>query len=113
MVWTENGALGRLDILPTAGYVAESYEIFGAGYRILARAGANDGGDITVCREGRIVLCEEPARGQPVYVQNGTYAETVEFITAIKENRPPHPAPSEVLQSVVLCHAIEQSPGRA
>lgn len=108
-----SGALGRLDVLPTAGYVAESYEVFGAGYRILARAGANDGGDITVCREGRVVLHDEPARGLPVFVQNGTYAETVEFITAIKENRPPHPAPSEVLQSVVLCHAIEQSARQA
>ena len=60
-------------------------------------------------KDGRVVVEDEPARGMPEFIRNGTYAETVEFIAAFKENRAPHPSPAEVLQSVELCHNIRQN----
>ena len=102
----ENGALGCLEVLPTAGSMVESYEIYGPGYRVFVRTGAYDAGDVRCWEEGRLVVEEEVAQGMPDFVRNGTYDETVEFIAALRENRVPHPSPAQVLQSVELCHRI-------
>jgi myo-inositol 2-dehydrogenase/D-chiro-inositol 1-dehydrogenase len=102
------GALGVLEVLPTAGSMAESYEIFGAGFRVLVGVGEADSGTVRCWDRGRLVIEDEPARGEPGYVRNGTYDETVAFLSALKEGRALHPSPSEVLQSVELCHRIAQ-----
>ena len=101
-----SGAIGVLEVLPTAGSVAESYEMFGSDYRAFVQAGGIDAGVVRCWQDGQLVVEEEPTRDQPDFVQNGAYDETVEFISALKENRPPHPSPAEVLQTVELCHRI-------
>jgi len=104
----ETGALGVLEVFPSSGSTAEFYELFGSNYRALARVGRYDSGELICWENGRVVIEDEPARGMPEFVRNGTYGETVEFISALKENRAPHPSPAEVLQSVELCHRIGQ-----
>ena len=104
----EGGLLGVLEVLPTAGSMAESYEMFGAGIRSLVRVGGPDSGEVRCWEGGRLAVEEEPARGMPAYVRNGAYDETTEFISALRENRAPRPSPAEVLQSVELCHRIGQ-----
>ena len=109
-----SGADGTLDVAPTCGSTEESYEVFGPGYRVRARVGVGDGGEFVAWENGSVARREEPAAGLPPFVVNGAYGETVEFISALLENRAPHPTPAEVLPSVELCSRIqrENSSGR-
>jgi len=93
--------------MPHCGNRVEFYEMFGAGFRVLARAGEVDSGEVTCWENGEIAYSDEPARGMPSFVRNGAYAETLEFISSLKENRPPHPSLADVWQSVELCHHIQ------
>lgn len=105
----ENDATGVLELMPNCGSQAEVYEMFGAGYRVLAQASDFDSGSFTAWENGRIVRRDNPTEGMPSYVKNGTYAETVEFLSALMEHRDPHPTPAEVRQSVEICHRIQQT----
>ena len=102
-----SGVTGMLEVMPHCGNRAECYEMFGAGYRVLARAGEVDAGEVTYWEYGEIAHSDEPARGMPPFMKNGTYAETLEFISSLKENRPPYPSLEAVWQSVELCHRIQ------
>jgi myo-inositol 2-dehydrogenase / D-chiro-inositol 1-dehydrogenase len=102
----QSGATGVVEVMPSCGSNAECYEMFGAGYRALARVGQFDSGTFTAWENGRLVRQEDPSEGLPPFVRNGTYAETVEFFCALKGNRPSHPTPAEVRPSVDLCHQI-------
>lgn len=104
----ESGSAGTLEVLPTGGCGLEAYELFGADYRIRVIVGADRGdtAKIRCWQSGELVVDEDPAAGKPPFVRNGTYGETVEFITSLREGRPPHPSPADVLQSVELCEAL-------
>lgn len=102
----ESGAAGSLEILPTAGVVAEQYEVFGPGYRLIIQVGGIDGGKALAWENGDLVLDVHPAQGQPDFVLNGTLAETSAFLDALLEDRPVQPTPQQTRPSVELCHAI-------
>jgi predicted dehydrogenase len=103
----ESGALGVLEVLPNAGYMAEFYEFCGAGCRAVVRVGKAGVGEARCWEQGRLALQDEPARSEPDFVYNGTYDETVAFVTAIRENRAFYPSPAKVVQTVELCtHAM-------
>jgi predicted dehydrogenase len=104
----EQGAAGVLEVLPTAGSMAEFYELNGPGCRALVRAGGPDTGEVRCWEAGKLVIDENPTRGEPTYVRNGTYAETCAFIGSIEGSRGVHPTPEAVLQTVELCELIEQ-----
>ena len=94
-----SGALGTLEILPTAGMNEETYELYGANYRAIAKWGAE-----THCWEyGKEIASDCPAATKDLEcVVNGTYGETVEFISALKEKRPFRAALKDVVQSMEL-----------
>lgn len=104
-----SGAKGSLDVLPTCGAVAETYELLGDGYRILATAGGIDSGEVHVWEAGQLVRSEAIAQQEPTYVKNGAYGETVAFLDALRDGRPLWPTPADILPSVELCHAIESA----
>lgn len=104
----QSGALGTLEVLPTAGSMAESYEIFGAGIRALVRAGGPDSGEVRCWERGQLEIDDEPAREMPDFVRNGAYGEIEEFVAALEQGRMPHPSPAQVLQSVQVCYQIQQ-----
>ena len=104
----ECGAIGVLEVLPTAGCMAESYEVFGAGCRAFVRAGGPDTGEVRCWQGGALELEDEPARGELTCVRNGAYDETVGFIAALLKGHPLYPPPAQVLQSVELCEQIQQ-----
>jgi predicted dehydrogenase len=103
----ECGAIGVLEVLPTAGCMVESYEVFGAGCRAQVGVGGPDTGEARCWDGGELAFEQEPARGEPVFMRNGAYDETVAFINVLRGDRAPHPSPAEVLQSVELCEQIE------
>lgn len=104
----ESGTKGLLEVLPSCGTQAEFHEMFGAGYRLLARAGYSDTGEFTAWEDGKMVEQNIPDDDQLSFVRDGTYAETCEFISALKEGRSPYPSPAEVYPTVQLCHQIQQ-----
>ena len=104
----ESGATGVLEVMPTAGCLAESYEWFGHEARVWVGTGDADRGLARAWELGEQVLEVDPSVGQPLFVRNGTYAETEAFISALVEGRTLHPAPAEVLQSVELCECIQE-----
>lgn len=105
----KNGALGTLEVLPTAGSLSESYELVGDGMRALAGAGDTDSGMARCWENGELVVESHPSPDLPSFVRNGTYAETCAFISALQAGRAPYPSPAQVLQTVELCQAIQAS----
>jgi predicted dehydrogenase len=103
-----SGAMGVLEVLPDAGTQAESYEIFGDGYRLLVQMGEVDAGRVCCWEDGQLVRTRGLAQGEPDFVRNGAFGETMSFILALEQGRTLHPSPAQVLQSVELCHAIEE-----
>ena len=103
----ERGTAGILEVLPTAGSMGESYELYGPGCRALVRAGGPDTGEVRCWEDGPLVVDENPTLGEPTFVRNGTYAETSAFIRSL-EGGPVHPTPATVLQTVELCECIQQ-----
>lgn len=105
----ESGAAGTLEVMPSCGSRAETYEMFGAGYRVLARAGEIDSGEVICYENDQVVHSEQPACDTPSFVANGAYAETEEFLASLRENRPAHPTVEEIWQSVELCHRLQHA----
>lgn len=101
-----SGAWGVLEVAPTGGRLAEAYEWFGDEISAVVGAGDTDSGRVTCWEGGDCVLQCDPSQDMPAYVRNGTYAETTEFVSALREGRAPHPSPREVLQTVELCEQI-------
>lgn len=104
----EQGAVGSLEVLPTAGSTAEWYELYGSGCRAQVCVGGPDTGEVRCWEGGQLALDENPSLGEPTYVRNGTYAETTAFIESLAGEGLIHPTPAEVLQTVELCEQIER-----
>jgi myo-inositol 2-dehydrogenase / D-chiro-inositol 1-dehydrogenase len=102
-----SGASGLLEVMPTCGVKDESYELFGSGFRVMASTGEAGSGEFHAWAEEEAPLHEEPAKGQPGFVRNGTLAETEEFVNSLARGCTPAPAPGDVLQSVELSYEIQ------
>jgi predicted dehydrogenase len=110
-IWIEfeGGATGLVEIMPTAGWVGERYELFGPDFHLAVRVGGMDTGEALAWEGGKLVLEARPATGKPDYYANGTSGETEAFLNALLEGRPFDPTPSQILGSVVLCDAIDKT----
>jgi len=96
------GAIGSLDVLPTAGSVEERYELFGDGFRVDARIGPSPDPRLRCWRDGELLVDQRPPADQPDFIRLGPYAETAEFVTALAEGRPPWPAVAEIYPSAEI-----------
>lgn len=105
----ENGISGRIDVLPTAGMVEETYDLFGENFRasITCPFGMHRGW--RCFRDGTLVGEEIVSDGTPEDIVNGCYAEATEFIRAVSSGSAPKPSIAEVMPSVDLCFAIANS----
>jgi predicted dehydrogenase len=97
-----SGVNGRIDVLPTAGVLDETYELIGEGYRVLVTCPFGPQRGVRCFREDRLVV-EESAEGMPEDVLNGCYDEASAFISAVTTKQPLHPSVEEVFPSVELC----------
>jgi predicted dehydrogenase len=105
-----SGAAGWVEIMPTAGCMMERYEIFGADYHLDVRVGGVDAGEACGWDSGRLDFHVQADSSLPEHIVNGTLAETTAFLTGLLEGKPFAPTPAQVLQSVELCHAIQNWP---
>jgi predicted dehydrogenase len=106
--------VGRVDVLPTAGVLEETYELMGDGFRALVTSPFGPQRGWRGYRENRAVM-EQTAEGVPEDVLNGCYDEATEFIRALSRRQSPHPTIADVFPSVELClrlaKTVQQSAG--
>ena len=104
------GVAGQVEILPTAGVVEETYELFGEGARAQVVCGSGSQRSLRCWRGGRLEI-DETADDVPEDVRNGSYDEVVEFVGALAEGRRPRPTIEDVLPSARICFSIAESSG--
>jgi myo-inositol 2-dehydrogenase/D-chiro-inositol 1-dehydrogenase len=101
-----SGATGLIEILPTAGMVEESYELFGEGFRARVTAGAGSQRSVQCWRNGRLEIDEQSSDKEPEDLRNGSYQEVEEFVGALKVAKAPWPTIEDILPSARICFAI-------
>jgi predicted dehydrogenase len=106
----ENGVSGRLDVLPTAGMLEETYELIGEGFRASITCPFGPERGLRCFRENRLVLVETASESIPEDVLNGCYDEASEFIRALTVKRVARPSIEEVFRSVELCLTMAKTP---
>ena len=94
-----------MEVIPNCGCRSETYDFFGADYRVPANATEDESGTVKLW-EGSTISETKEIQHDPNFVSNGTYAEPDEFLSALQEDRDPNPMLKDVLQSVELCDQI-------
>ena len=102
----ESGARGRIDVLPTAGLLEETYELMGAGFRTLVTSPFGPQRALRCYRENQLVLEEISGSDTPEDVINGFYGEVTELVEALSRKQRPKPSIQEVFPSVELCFGL-------
>ena len=105
----ESGATGKIEVLPTAGMVEESYELFGEGFRARVTAGSGTQRSLECWRDGQKVLEENASDDEPEDLRNGGYQEVIEFVRALTSGTRPRPEIQDILPSARICFAIADS----
>jgi predicted dehydrogenase len=101
----ENGISGRVDVLPTAGMVEETYDLFGDGFRASVTCPFGPQLGWRCFRDGRLVKAETVPAETPEDIVNGCYDEAAAFIEMLSRGAT-RPSIAEVFPSVELCFAI-------
>jgi len=105
----KSGASGRIEVLPTAGMVEESYELFGEGFRARVVAGSGVQRSLHGWRNGQLALEEYSSETEPEDLRNGSYEEVVEFVRALRTGERPWPSVEDILPSALICFDIADS----
>jgi predicted dehydrogenase len=101
----EGGISGRVDVLPTAGMVEETYDLYGDGFRASVTCPFGpELGRRCFC-DGRLIEAENAAVDAPEDIVNGCYDEAATFIEALRGGVP-KPSIADVFPSVELCFKI-------
>ena len=102
----EDGIQGRIDVLPTAGMVEETYELAGDGFRVVITSPFGPQRSLRCYQENRLVLEEIAGSGTPEDMTQGFYGEAVELIQALSHGKRPKPSIEDVFPSVELCFEL-------
>jgi myo-inositol 2-dehydrogenase/D-chiro-inositol 1-dehydrogenase len=104
----ESGATGHVEILPTAGMVEESYELFAEGCRARVTAGSGTQRSLECWHDGKLVIESRASDEEPEDLRNGAYQEVEEFISSLRTGKRPQPSIEEILPSVRIGFAIAE-----
>ena len=102
----QNGVSGRIDVLPTAGMVEETYDLLGEDFRASVTCPFGPRRGWSCFRDGVLISEEMIPDGTPEDVVNGCYDEAAEFVRAVSSKSPPRPSIAEITPSVELCFAM-------
>lgn len=108
----ESGVSARIEVLPTAGMVEESYELFGEGFRARVTVGSGTQRSLECWREGEKVLEQSASDDEPEDLRNGGYQEVIEFVRALTSGTRPRPEVQDILPSARVCFAIADTVAR-
>jgi predicted dehydrogenase len=104
------GVRGRIDMLTTAGSHAENYELLGEGFRVdlQTRLPRDPTAALRCYRDDKVVLEDIAPDDEPPQLARGEIDELKEFLTAIKDHRPPKPSAADILPSMELAFDLYQ-----
>ena len=102
----ESGTTGLVEILPTAGMVEESYELFGEDYRARVTAGSGTQRSLECWAGGERVVVSHASEEEPEDLRNGSYQEVEEFVRALQTGLRPQPSIDDILPSARISFAI-------
>jgi len=102
----ESATAGQVEILPTAGMVEESYELFGEGCRARVTAGSGTQRSIECWEDGDRVIVAHATEEEPEDLRNGAYQEVEEFVRALRTGSPPQPSIDDILPSARISFEI-------
>ena len=105
----ENGISGRVDVLPTAGMVEETYNLFGDGFRASVTCPFGPQLGWRCFRDGRLVEAEDVPAETPEDIVNGCYDEAAAFLAAQRGGL----QNPRLLKFSRRLNSASQSPGRA
>jgi predicted dehydrogenase len=105
----KSGTLGHVEILPTAGMVEESYELFAEGSRARVTAGSGTQRSIECWEDGKLVVEAHAKEEEPEDLRNGSYQEVEEFVRALQTGKPPQPTIEDIVPSARISFAIAES----
>lgn len=98
----DTGITGRVDVLPSAGTVEETYDLFGDSFRASVTCPFGPQLGWRCFRDGLLVEAESIAPDTPEDIVNGCYEEAAAFLKAISGGTP-KPSIIDVFPSVELC----------
>jgi myo-inositol 2-dehydrogenase/D-chiro-inositol 1-dehydrogenase len=102
----ESGTIGQMEVLPTAGMVEESYELFAEGCRARVTAGSGPQRSLQCWKDGELVMASQATEEQPEDLRNGAYQEVEEFVRALQTGARPQPCIDDILPSARISFAI-------
>ncbi|HET6977303.1 MAG TPA: Gfo/Idh/MocA family oxidoreductase [Pyrinomonadaceae bacterium] len=103
-----SGATGYVEILPTAGMVEESYEMFAEGCRARVTAGSGTQRSLECWQDGKLVIESRASEEEPEDLRNGSYQEVEEFILSLRTGKRPQPSIEDILPSARIGFAISK-----
>ena len=101
-----SGTIGQIEVLPTAGMVEESYELFAEGCRARVTAGSGPQRSLQCWHDGALVIDSRATEEQPEDLRNGAYQEVEEFVGALQTGARPQPCIDDILPSARISFAI-------
>jgi myo-inositol 2-dehydrogenase/D-chiro-inositol 1-dehydrogenase len=104
----ENGISGRIDVLPTAGMVEETYDLCGDDFRASVTCPFGPQLGWRCFRDGRLIEGDNVSAATPEDIVNGCYDEAAALIEALSGGTPT-PSIAEVFPSVELCFSVAQT----
>ncbi len=107
----ESGTTGQVEILPTAGMVEESYELFGEGCRARVTAGAGTQRSLECWADGKQIIVSHATEDEPEDLRNGAYQEVEEFVRALRIGSHPQPSIDDILPSARISFEIADRMG--
>ena len=107
----ESGTTGQVEILPTAGMVEESYELFGEGRRARVTAGSGTQRSLECWADCEQVIVSHATEEEPEDLRNGAYQEVEEFVRALQSGSRPQPCIDDILPSARISFAIADRVG--
>ncbi len=102
----EGGTVGQVEVLPTAGMVEESYELFGEGCRARVVAGSGPQLSLHCWENGELTIETRAAADQPEDLRSGAYQEVEEFVRSLQTGARPQPCIDDILPSARISFAI-------
>ena len=102
----QSGVEGRIDVLPTAGMVEETYDLSGEGFHVSVTCPFGRKRGWSAYRNGALVTEESASADLAEDLSNGCYHETAAFIRALREGSVPKPSIADVAPSVEICMSI-------
>jgi len=108
----EGGIFGRVDVLPSAGMVEETYDIFGDGFRASVTCPFGRQLGWRGFSDGCLAATEDSPSELPEDVVNGCYDECAAFIRGLREGTLT-PSIADVFPSVELCFGMARTANAA